>query len=558
LRYVHVSEVRANADRARLREMASSALIDEASTGCGLASGSDVTPNLTDQLLDLLPAAVYVCAPDGTILRFNRRAAELWGRAPLLSDPRDRFCGAYRLYRPDGDLLPHDKCPMADILRDGIPVIDQEVRIERPDGSRGVALVNIRHLKDAAGNITGAVNCFYDITERKHIDQEYVLTRGQVEELTVKLAQVFEQQVALHQVTDRLYRADSRQAVYDSALDAIDGALGCKRAAILLFDESGVMRFVAWRGLSDGYRRAVDGHSPWTRDTKDPQPLCIEDIGRAELPDPLKVTVKAEGIDALAFIPLTAKGELVGKFMTYYEAPHVFTDAENDLAVNIARQLGFSVERMNAVDDEHRAHARQELLAREVQHRTKNLFSVVQAIVARSFANKRTVAEAETAVRDRLHSLAQTHAILIDKEWQGANLIEIVRTEMDPYADRVRIEGPSLMLTAKAAQNFALALHELATNAAKYGALSNQFGRVHISWSVGKPNGQDQFMFRWQERGGPRVTPPTGKGFGSAVLEQVMAEYFEAPPQIEFAADGLGYELIGSLDAITDHPNPST
>ena len=129
----------------------------------GLATDSGAAPNLTDQLLDLLPAAVYVCAPDGTILRFNRRAADLWGRAPLLSDPRDRFCGAYRLYRPDGDLLPHDKCPMADILHDGIPVIDQEVVIERPDGSRGVALVNIRPLKDPAGNITGAVNCFYDI-----------------------------------------------------------------------------------------------------------------------------------------------------------------------------------------------------------------------------------------------------------------------------------------------------------------------------------------------------------------------------------------------------------
>ena len=176
------------------------------------APESGATPNLTDQLLDLLPAAVYVCAPDGTILRFNRRAAELWGRAPLLGDPRDRFCGAYRLYRPNGDLLPHDKCPMADILRDGIPVVDQEVVIERPNGSRGVALVNIRPLKDASGNVTGAVNCFYDITELMHIDQEYALTRGQVEELTVKLAQEREQQVALHRFTDRLYRADTRQA----------------------------------------------------------------------------------------------------------------------------------------------------------------------------------------------------------------------------------------------------------------------------------------------------------------------------------------------------------
>jgi two-component sensor histidine kinase len=318
------------------------------------------------------------------------------------------------------------------------------------------------------------------------------------------------------------------------------------------------MRFVAWRGLSDGYRQVVEGHSPWTQDTKDPQPICIGDVGSADLPESLKATVKAEGIGALAFVPLMAKGALVGKFMAYYKAPHVFSDAEIDLVVTISRQLGFSVERMNAVDAEQRAHARQDLLARELHHRTKNLFAVVQAIVARSFANKHTVQEAETAVRDRLHSLAQTHTILLDKDWQGANLAEVVRAEMSPYGDRVSIEGPSLMLTAQAAQNFALALHELATNAAKYGALSNDMGRVDLSWSVLKPNGYRQFIFRWQERGGPHVTPPTGKGFGSAVLEQAMAEYFENPPQIEFAADGVAYEVVGSLEAITNQADPST
>ena len=120
----------------------SSALIDEDSSARGVAPDPGATTNLSDQLLDLLPAAVYVCAPDGTILRFNRRAAELWGRAPLLSDPRDRFCGSYRMYRPNGGPLPHDQCPMADILRDGIPVIDQEVVIERPDGSRPEGVVD--------------------------------------------------------------------------------------------------------------------------------------------------------------------------------------------------------------------------------------------------------------------------------------------------------------------------------------------------------------------------------------------------------------------------------
>jgi two-component sensor histidine kinase len=362
-----------------------------------------------------------------------------------------------------------------------------------------------------------------------------------------------DEQAALYRFTDRLYRAKSPGEVHNAALDAISEALGCRRSSILLCDEEGVMRFAAWRGLSDEYRQAVEGHSPWTRETRDPQPICIEDVDKADLEGALKATVKAEGIGALAFFPLMERGELVGKFMTYYEAPHVFTEAEIDLAVTISRQLGFTVGRMRADDEQHRAQERQELLARELQHRTKNLFSVVQAVVARSFSGKSTVQEAKTAIQDRLLSLAQTHAIIAEKDWQGADLVEVARAEMSPYPGRVIIEGPSLMLTAQAAQNFALALHELATNAAKYGALSNPAGEVRISWALLKPNGYRQFLFRWEERGGPPVTPPTGKGFGTAVLEQVMADYFDTPPQIEFAPSGVCYEVTGSLEAITEH-----
>jgi two-component sensor histidine kinase len=159
------------------------------------------------------------------------------------------------------------------------------------------------------------------------------------------------------------------------------------------------------------------------------------------------------------------------------------------------------------------------------------------------------VKDAETAVMSRLSSLAQTHFMLIDKEWQGADLAEVVRSEMRPYGDRVQVEGASVMLQASAAQGFALALHELATNAAKYGALSNATGRVHISWSKLASNASNRFIFRWQERGGPPVRPPTRKGFGSVVLEEAMAEHFDVPPRIDFSIAGVTYELSGALDA---------
>jgi PAS domain S-box-containing protein len=203
------------------------------------------------------------------------------------------------------------------------------------------------------------------------------------------------------------------------------------------------------------------------------------------------------------------------------------------------------------ISERKQAEARQELLAREIHHRTRNLFAVVDAVVWRSFAGKRTVKDAEVAVRDRLHSLAQTHTMLLDKEWQGIDLDEIVQTELAPYACRVSIEGPPILLNTQAAQNFALALHELATNAAKYGALSNDAGQVLVTWSTPELDGRRGFHFRWEERGGPPVTEPEQRGFGSAVLEQVMAEYFDKPPQIAFPSSGVKYELSGSLEAVT-------
>jgi PAS domain S-box-containing protein len=151
----------------------------------------------------------------------------------------------------------------------------------------------------------------------------------------------------LFRYTNALYRAQGLSEIYEAALDTICEGLGCARASILRFDAGGVMRFTAWRGLSTAYRAAVEGHSPWQSDERDAQPICIEDIMLSPESDAIKATVSREGICGLAFIPLTVNGSLTGKFMVYYDVPRLFTDRERELALTIARQLGFAIEREN-------------------------------------------------------------------------------------------------------------------------------------------------------------------------------------------------------------------
>ena len=127
------------------------------------------------------------------------------------------------------------------------------------------------------------------------------------------------------------------------------------------------MRFVASRGLSEDYRRAVDGHSPWTSATRDPQPICIEDIEASDFPEALKETIRNEGIRALAFVPIVAEGKLLGKFMTYYDRPHLFAANEVELALTIATQLGLAIEHMRDEEARQRAERASQQLAAIVE-----------------------------------------------------------------------------------------------------------------------------------------------------------------------------------------------
>jgi len=296
----------------------------------------DVPP----EFLEKLPLAICACDAQGRLLWYNQRAAALWGRTPRLKNDADKYSGWHQVYI-DGRQLCGDEMPMGWVLRTGIPVRGIEGQFERADGSRVWAMVHIEPVKDEDGYIVGAVNCFHETTEARATAEA--------------LAKRNEQQAALYQFTEGLHRATTFDDVLDLGMTAIQRALGCQRAAVLLYDDADVMRFVASRGLSETYRRAVEGHSPWTRDTPGARPICYGDINSADLPDSLKHIVRNEGIRALAFIPLIEHARLLGKFMAYYDEPHVFAETEVELALTLGRQLGFGVERVRS--EQARSHA---------------------------------------------------------------------------------------------------------------------------------------------------------------------------------------------------------
>ncbi len=189
------------------------------------------------------------------------------------------------------------------------------------------------------------------------------------------------------------------------------------------------------------------------------------------------------------------------------------------------------------ITDRKQAEERQYLLAREVDHRARNALAVVQAIVRLTRANSQ--ADYITAVEGRIHALAQTHTVLSETRWQGAHVERLVNEELAPYcsgdSSRVLIRGPSVFLTPEKAQNVALAIHELATNSVKYGALSASKGTVDVSWEV-----RDGIVtIEWNEANGPPVRTPLSQGFGTKIMNASIKQQLGGNVACDWRPSGL-------------------
>jgi PAS domain S-box-containing protein len=266
--------------------------------------------------------------PDGTIIEINRAALETAG----VSDGsqvvgRKLWEASWWASLPDE--VEALKRTISEVA--GGRSVHAECRFCLSDGTIRVGDRTLSPILDDHGRVLMIVAMGLDITERKQNE--------------TAIATAARQQKALSHLADELHRAGSLEDVYNAALNAILDALQCNRASILLCDDAGVMRFTSWRGLSNEYRAATEGHSAWRSDEKNPKPVCVTDIDTADFSESLKTVIKKEGIGALAFVPLVSEGKLTGKFMVYFNAPHQFAPDEIDLSLTIARQLSFAIQR---------------------------------------------------------------------------------------------------------------------------------------------------------------------------------------------------------------------
>jgi PAS domain S-box-containing protein len=437
--------------------------------------------------IDSLPVGVYCCDPDGFLSQYNDRAAELWGRTPAIGDLTQRYCGALASYRLDGASMAPHELPMAEALQTGEAVRDRELVIERPDGRRLTILVNVNPMFDEQGRVSGAVNCFQDVTELRRMQTE---TRE-----------------GRHVFINIMNALPS--AVY--ATDPKGYLIYYNTAAIKMWGFEPKLRDQQWCGSWKIY--SPEGvHIP-----HDQCPMAVA----------LREQRPVRGIEAVAERPDGTRVPFLP-----YPTPIFSTDGKMVGAVNLLYDL----------TETKRAEAQQKALIDELNHRVKNTLATVQSLAAQSFRDSGEASCAKQVFEQRLLALSRTHDQLTRERWEWADLKAIIGDVLAPHrAEQIHLDEEPVRLPPKVALTLAMVLHELATNAAKYGSLSVPDGALSVSWSAEGEGRDRRLKLAWRESNGPLVVPPVRKGFGSKLIERSVAQDLGGQVQLVFDPNGLRY-----------------
>jgi PAS domain S-box-containing protein len=459
----------------------------------------------SDEILELLPIATCVCDSIGRIVQYNQLAVELWGRAPEPGQTHDEFTSQCKFFGGGGEELPRSK--LAEVLRTSRSIRDEEVTVQRTDGKQIVVLLNIDPLVDAQGELVGAINCFQDVTERKRMMD--ALDRNQHD---------------LREQEERWNATYEHAAIGIVELDT-DGRFLRVNEAICSITGMSREELLGWRLFGrthpddrdvdeELYRRQVAG-----------------DIGFYSIE---KRFIRKDGRVIWIAVRSSTVRDAGGHFL-------------------------YGVRVVQDVTERKESEERQKLLIDELNHRVKNTLATVQSLATQTARGTHTPEDFRRAFEGRLIALSQAHDQLTRRHWKSADLRDIVEAATAPHLarsheaqDQIAIDGEPITVTPRVALTLALGLHELTTNATKYGALSVPAGRIDVVWRIERQSPQPPLLrIEWRERGGPPVIAPERQGFGTRFIEGSVASELQGKARLNYDPAGLVCTMEIPLDSVT-------
>ncbi len=446
----------------------------------------------SDGILDLLPIATFICDAQGVIRQYNRHAVELWGHAPRPGQTHFEFVENAKFWESDG--TPVKRSLLHDVLANGTSVRDVERVVER-DGVRLAVSVSIDPLFDAAGAVIGGVHCVQDITERKRAIEALEASRQHLLEQEQRLAATYEHAaIGISEIdpTGRILRVN----------EAICSITGYSREEL---QQSVLFRFTHPEDVDfdrDAFRKQVAGDLDFYSVEK----RFVRQDGRA-----IWISVRSSSV------------------------------------CDAAGQLLYVVRVMQDITEAKLAEQRQKLLIDELNHRVKNTLATVQSLAAQTARRAASPRAFSESFEGRLIALSKAHDQLTMHHWESADLRDLLSGAIAPHSGdpgRVVLRGEDVRLRPRAVLTLAMAFHELITNAAKYGALSEPAGRVEIRWQLMQDEtGRPLLRIDWHEEGGPAVSAPERRGFGSRLIEEGIAAELGGSARLSYEPEGLRCEI---------------
>ncbi|MCJ2061737.1 PAS domain-containing protein [Methylobacterium sp. J-088] len=360
---------------------------------------------------------------------------------------------------------------------------------------------------------------FIDVSERKRADA---------------------MRAALAELGDRLRNTDNRAESAKVAAEILGRTLGLSHAGYgsVHHDSEAIDVGQGWTasGLpSVNGIHAFRDYGSYIENLKGGHAVIIDDVTEDPRTSEDAAALAAIHVRSLLNLPLMEHGRFVALLYALKDAPYAWTPAEIGFANTIADRTRAAMARIEAEE-------RQTTLNLELSHRMKNMLAMVQSIATQTMRTATDLDAAKETLAGRLIALSKSHDLLLDGSVGSAPIETLIRNALRNHEDnagRFVLEGPSFTVGSKAAMSLSLMLHELATNAAKYGALSTAIGKVSVVWSLRQNGGEPHCVLRWSEQGGPVVVPPTRTGFGSRLIGRGLAGNFGGEVDLSYPAAGV-------------------